>query len=99
MPVSLVIADRCVDVRSMKRSMPDCREGSVSRGALEVGAGPLPGADLALETDMTIRALMTGELSPREAVKSGRVRLRGKRSLLERFVEVFHIPRSEPAAV
>jgi DNA-binding HxlR family transcriptional regulator len=71
----------------------------IERGALEVGAGPLPGADLALETDMTIRALMTGELSPREAVKSGRVRLRGKRSLLERFVEVFHIPRSEPAAV
>jgi DNA-binding HxlR family transcriptional regulator/putative sterol carrier protein len=70
----------------------------VERGELEVGAGPLPDADLALETDLTIRALMTGELSPREAVKTGRVRLSGKRSLLERFVEVFHIPRPEPAA-
>src|SRR5919109_1991357 len=35
----------------------------VERGELEVGAGPLPDADLALETDLTIRALMTGELS------------------------------------
>jgi DNA-binding HxlR family transcriptional regulator/putative sterol carrier protein len=64
----------------------------VDSGALEVGEGPLPEADLALETDLTIRALMTGELSPREALKTGRVRVKGKRALLERFVEVFHIP-------
>jgi putative sterol carrier protein len=64
----------------------------VDNGALEVGEGPLPEADLALETDLTIRALMTGELSPREALKTGRVRVKGKRALLERFVEVFHIP-------
>jgi hypothetical protein len=35
---------------------------------------------------------MSGELSPREAVKTGKVRLTGKLELLDRFVEVFHIP-------
>jgi DNA-binding HxlR family transcriptional regulator/putative sterol carrier protein len=64
----------------------------VDNGALEVGEGPLAEADLALETDLTIRALMTGELSPREALKTGRVRAKGKRALFERFVELFHIP-------
>jgi hypothetical protein len=37
-------------------------------------------------------SLLTGELGPREAIKSGRVRITGKLALLERFVEVFHIP-------
>jgi DNA-binding HxlR family transcriptional regulator len=64
----------------------------IDKGALEVGAGPLTEADLVLETDLAIRALMSGELSPDEAVKSGKVRLEGKLELLERFVEAFHIP-------
>ena len=64
----------------------------IDKGALEVGEGPLADADLVLETDLTIRALMSGELSPGEAVKSGKVRLTGKTELLERFVEVFRIP-------
>jgi DNA-binding HxlR family transcriptional regulator/putative sterol carrier protein len=70
----------------------------VDDGAVEVAEGPLPGADLVLETDLTIRQLMSGELSPAEAVKSGRVRFSGKRKLLERFVEIFHIPRAESVA-
>jgi DNA-binding HxlR family transcriptional regulator/putative sterol carrier protein len=70
----------------------------VDKGAVEVAEGPLPGADLVLETDLTIRQLMSGELSPAEAVRSGRVRLSGKRKLLERFVEIFHIPHAEPVA-
>jgi DNA-binding HxlR family transcriptional regulator/putative sterol carrier protein len=70
----------------------------VDKGALEVAEGPLPDADLALETDLTLRLLMTGELSPAEAVKSGKVRLSGKRELLERFVEIFQIPPA-PVAV
>jgi len=64
----------------------------VDKGALEVAEGPLTDADLVLETDLTIRALMSGELSPSEAVESGKVRLVGKPELLDRFVEVFHIP-------
>jgi DNA-binding HxlR family transcriptional regulator len=64
----------------------------IDKGALEVAEGPLADADLVLETDLTIRALMSGELSPSEAVESGKVRLAGKPELLDRFVEIFHIP-------
>jgi DNA-binding HxlR family transcriptional regulator/putative sterol carrier protein len=64
----------------------------IDKGALEVAEGPLADADLAVETDLTIRALMSGEVSPAEAVESGKVRLSGKPELLDRFVEVFHIP-------
>jgi DNA-binding HxlR family transcriptional regulator len=64
----------------------------IDKGSLEVAQGPLPDADLVLETDLTLRALMSGELSPAEAVRSGKARLTGKPELLERFVEVFHIP-------
>lgn len=70
----------------------------IDKGALEVAAGPLPEADLVLETDLTLRLLMTGELSPGEALKSGKVRVSGNRELLERFVEIFRIPPA-PVAV
>jgi DNA-binding HxlR family transcriptional regulator len=64
----------------------------VDHGALEVDEGPLPDADLVLDTDVTLHPLLTGELSPAEAIESGRVRVTGKRKFFERFVEVFHIP-------
>jgi DNA-binding HxlR family transcriptional regulator len=64
----------------------------VDKGGLEVAEGPLADADLTLETDLTLRALMSGELSPGEAVKAGKVRLAGDPELLERFVEMFCIP-------
>jgi DNA-binding HxlR family transcriptional regulator/putative sterol carrier protein len=70
----------------------------VDRGVLEVAEGPLADADLTLETDLTLRRLMSGELSPREAVRSGQIRLSGNRELLERFVEIFRIPAA-PVAV
>lgn len=64
----------------------------IDKGDLEVAAGPLPDADLALDTDLALRRLMTGELRPDEAIKSGKVRVTGNPDLLERFVEIFHIP-------
>jgi len=70
----------------------------VDKGALEVAEGPLADADLTLETDFALRRLMSGELSPRDAVKSGKVRIVGKIDLLERFVEIFRIP-SGPVAL
>jgi len=70
----------------------------VDKGALEVAEGPLPDADLTLETDLALRRLMSGELSPRDAVKSGKVRIVGKIDLLERFAEIFQIP-SAPVAL
>ena len=69
----------------------------VDKGALEVAEGPLPDADLTLESDLALRRLMSGELSPRDAVKSGKVRIVGKIDLLERFAEIFRIP-SAPVA-
>jgi DNA-binding HxlR family transcriptional regulator/putative sterol carrier protein len=71
----------------------------VDKGALEVAEGPLPDADLTLETDLALRRLMSGELSPRDAVKSGKVRIVGKIDLLERFVEIFRIPSAPIAPV
>jgi DNA-binding HxlR family transcriptional regulator len=70
----------------------------VDDGALAVGEGPLPEADLILETDFSLHPLLTGELGPREAIRSGSIRVTGKRELLDRFVEVFHIPPM-PAAL
>ena len=64
----------------------------VDHGALEVDEGPLADADLVLETDVALHPLLTGELSPAEAIESGRVQITGKRKLFERFIEVFHIP-------
>jgi DNA-binding HxlR family transcriptional regulator len=61
----------------------------VGNGSVTVGRGPLPGADLIVESRSALRALLAGTLSPRAAVKSGAVRLRGKRALLDRFVAMF----------
>ncbi|MGP6157443.1 MAG: winged helix-turn-helix transcriptional regulator [Vulcanimicrobiaceae bacterium] len=63
----------------------------VDDGVLEAGEGPLPGADLVVETGPAIKALMTGEMTPAEAVKNGSVRLKGNSRLLKRFVEMFRI--------
>jgi DNA-binding HxlR family transcriptional regulator len=64
----------------------------IDQGGLEVGEGPLARADLVIETGPAIRALLSGELSPGEAVQTGSVRLTGDPDLLTRFVEAFHIP-------
>jgi DNA-binding HxlR family transcriptional regulator len=70
----------------------------VDHEALEVDEGPITDADLVLETDVSLHPLLTGELSPAEAIESGRVRITGRRKLFERFVEVFHIPPVPVAA-
>ena len=64
----------------------------IDHGALEVDEGTLPRADLVVESDVGIQRLLTGELSPAEAIKCGAVRVTGRRKLLDRFVEVFQIP-------
>jgi DNA-binding HxlR family transcriptional regulator len=60
-------------------------------GVLSAGAGPLPDADLVIETGPALRALMAHELSPAEAIENGSVRLQGDRALLDTFVELFRI--------
>src|SRR5262245_25594299 len=64
----------------------------VADGALEVGEGPLEAPDLVLESDLPLLPLLNGQLQPGDAIECGRIRVTGDRGLLERFVEVFHIP-------
>jgi DNA-binding HxlR family transcriptional regulator len=64
----------------------------VDDGKAEVEQGPLPRPDLVIDTGPELRALLAGELGPGEAVTGGAVRLTGDPALLDRFVQVFHIP-------
>lgn len=69
----------------------------IADGKLDAAAGPLPDADLVIEAGPALKALMTGEMSPTEAIDSGSVRLTGAADLLNRFVEIFQIG-PKPAA-
>ncbi|MBB6473734.1 winged helix-turn-helix transcriptional regulator [Sphaerisporangium rubeum] len=64
----------------------------VDDGTLDVVQGPLPEADLVVETGAQLRALMAGELAPAEAVGTGLVTLTGDPTELDRLVQVFRIP-------
>lgn len=58
---------------------------------LTVAEGPLPGADLVIETGPAIKELLSGETTPAQAIANGSVRVRGNPDLLERFVAIFRI--------
>lgn len=70
----------------------------IDDGTLALGEGELPDADLAIDTDKRLRTLMSGELSPAEAIESGTVRLTGDPRLLEQFARAFSPPANEAAA-
>lgn len=70
----------------------------VDDGMLRAAPGPLPDADLVIEPGTALRALMTGELDPGEAIAGGHVQLTGDPELLARFAELFRI-RSRHRAV
>jgi hypothetical protein len=69
----------------------------VQDGELNAGVGPAgtkPDLVIAVgdaEGPPPLKALMTGELSPDEAVGGGWVQLTGRRRLLKTFAEVFRI--------
>jgi len=63
----------------------------VRNGKLDVAEGPLPGADLVVETGPAIKELMSGETTPADAIANGAVRITGDPALLDRFVEIFRI--------
>lgn len=63
----------------------------VDGGNVVVGRGALPAADLIIESGPAIRQLLAQEVTPKESLKNGTVRLQGKRALLDRFVELFRI--------
>jgi hypothetical protein len=55
--------------------------------ALGITAGTTPP-----RLNLSLHPLLMGELDPREAITSGRVRIEGDHNLLERFAEAFHVP-------
>jgi DNA-binding HxlR family transcriptional regulator len=70
----------------------------VNDGEVEIGKGHLPDADLIIMAGPPLKLLLTGEMSPREALENGGIRLKapdggpGSPGLLVWFVELFHIP-------
>jgi DNA-binding HxlR family transcriptional regulator len=63
----------------------------VDDGAVEVRPGPALDADLSIAAGPHIRALMAGEITPREALRKGFVRVTGDGDLLARFAKIFRI--------
>ncbi len=63
----------------------------IDDGTLDAGAGPLPNPDLVIETEAPLKPVLAGEISPTEAVESGRLRLTGDPALLPQFIALFAI--------
>lgn len=63
----------------------------IDDGKVEVHAGPRPDADLSIEGGPQIRALMAGEISARDALRKGFVRVKGDADLLATFANMFRI--------
>ena len=70
---------------------PAVLHARVEDSQLMVGEGPLPEADLVIETGPALKALLAREITPSEATQQGLVELTGDPQLLETFVEVFRI--------
>jgi DNA-binding HxlR family transcriptional regulator len=63
----------------------------VNDGNLQVGAGPLPGADFTFEPGQSLKSMMAGEISAADAIADGGVQMTGDPALLELFTQLFHI--------
>lgn len=99
-PESLVIALRSTfrpeAARGVNASFELCvgqvvLHAKVRGPKLEVAVGPLPDADVRIETGLALKALMAGEMSVNEAKASGVLRATGPAKLLANFVEIFRI--------
>ncbi|GAA4549692.1 winged helix-turn-helix transcriptional regulator [Amycolatopsis samaneae] len=65
----------------------------VDDGALKAGEGAHAGADLVIESrGPALFEILTRQLTPQEAVRSGRVRIEGEPQHLELFGKLFHVP-------
>jgi hypothetical protein len=63
----------------------------IADSKLAVTAGPLPGADLVIQSGPAIKMLLSGELSAHDAVAQGLVKVTGDPALLEQFSRMFRI--------
>jgi len=84
---------RGVDLTFEVRAGPVVVHAHVHRGHVQARPGAAAGpVDLAIETGPVFRALLAGEVTPAQALEDGSVRITGDPALLDRFVELFHIP-------
>ncbi len=66
----------------------------VGGGAVQVGAGEHPDADLVITAGPGLRDLLAGTLEPATAISEGAVAVDGDARLLEDFVSIFTVPYS-----
>ncbi|MFZ0033178.1 MAG: winged helix-turn-helix transcriptional regulator [Candidatus Cybelea sp.] len=59
--------------------------------AIAVGRGPVEKPDLIVESSPALKELMSGEITPRQALANGAMRITGSRKLFDRFAQVFRI--------
>jgi len=64
---------------------------TVQDGQLGVNDGPHPDPDLVIEARYGIGELLTGQISPTEALQSGNVRVTGNPELLTEFANTFRV--------
>jgi DNA-binding HxlR family transcriptional regulator len=69
----------------------------VREGMVEVTEGAAADADLALAGDPSLLEVMTGRITPEQAVEQGTLAVTGDRGLLPRFAELFRLPPPLPA--
>ena len=63
----------------------------VDEARVTVGRGSLENADLVIFASPAIKAVMSGEMTPREALASGEIHITGSRRLFDRFAKMFRI--------
>ena len=68
---------------------------TVDHGALQVGRGPLPQVNLIIHTGPAIKDLMSGEVSPEEALTAGDIQIEGPSELLSLFARAFRIVKQQ----
>lgn len=71
--------------------------GIVDHGHLDVYRGPTSDAELVIEAGSTFKALLTGEITPEEALETGQVTISGAPELLSWFTSMFHLSDVVPA--
>jgi DNA-binding HxlR family transcriptional regulator/putative sterol carrier protein len=63
----------------------------VNESRVTVGRGRLENPDLVIEATPALKALMSGEITPKQALASGEFRITGSRRLFDRFAQIFRI--------
>ena len=73
----------------------------LDNGTLTTGPGPLPGADVMITMPefITFKLLLTGQLTPADALLTGAVTAEGSLELFERYIDFFGVvdPTAAPA--